>query len=551
MKRLSILLMALPLAAVLVLTVAFGSPYAPVVEPVVEIEEIWAIEDTRQESERPLIAELENDGMPLGYDAVDNTFYCPIGLETGDEWPEIHLTAPDAEDMRFVFVDDYAYDWCTEAVREGYRYQVMAYNDTHYSYFDVVFTGLMQVHIDSDVELGREDRPVQVTVHVPDGGSLETPARTHYRGGITVKFEKHPYKIEFTRTSDGRDKVYQDVPAFGQMNQFILIPMWFDNDMLRDRLSWALYGELVDAKEPYGARRHAYAEVFVNDRYEGVYLLLEPYDHETEIAKLGADHAASDSIYSSCPITEVEDRPTVDGEISPGYGYAMHVQGESDEPFDALEDFLEITLEEEDGEFVRRMMQQVDMEYMLRYHHLLQSFGLGDNVFNNQFIWASGGEDGYMYRFVPWDMDMSWGEDDHIEWILEEYDGWMYFPVMDRLLNLNPDNIRGRWADMWREMRGSVLTLENIEAKLTQFSHELNDSGAMLRNAERWGNDNPVSETFEILNYVQMRFDVMDGAVEYIENTPGDIPMLMYDDPEMESGVIYGFDGRENDGAMK
>ena len=60
-----------------------------------------------------------------------------------------------------------------------------------------------------------------------------------------------------------------------------------------------------------------------------------------------------------------------------------------------------------------------------------------------------------------------------------------------------------------------------------------------------------MSETFEILNYVQMRFAILDDLVTYVEQAPGDIPMLVYDDPEMESGVIYGFDGRENEGMMK
>jgi len=542
--------MILPLAAVIVFTVIFGSPYAPVVQPVMEIEEIWAIEDARQESGTPLVTELANHGVTMGYDRASNTFYCPIGLDHNDVWPDIHLTAPDAQGVSLVFVDDYTYDWCDEAVSEGYSYEVMAYTDTEFSYFNLVFTGLMQVCMDAETPLGKEDSPVEVSVCAP-GEMLQSHARTHYRGGITIKFDKHPYRVEFTRTSDGRSKIYQDVPGFGRMNQFILIPMWYDNDLMRDRLSWTIYGELVADDQPYGARRNAYAEVFVNDSYEGVYLMFEPYDHMAEIAKAGTAHTSTDSVYCTTPLYEEEIRPRTLDPFAQTRGIDMFVQAQGTEPFDRLEDYIEICQEQDDDTFVRRAFEQIDMESMMRYYHILQSFGLGDNLFNNMFIWSVNNNGKPLYRFIPWDMDMSWGEDDHIEWILEEYDGWMYFPLMDRLLNLSPDGLRTRWADMWRGMRASVLTEENIEEKLMRFSHELNDSGAMVRNAERWGNDNPVSETFEILNYVQMRFDILDRAVDYIENTPGDIPMLIYDDPEMESGVIYGFDGRENDGAMK
>ena len=194
MKKLKLLLAMFALAALMAATVMFGSPYAPVVQPVTEIEEIWAIEDARQESEHPLVTRLNNNGVPLAYDRQNNTFYCTLGLGHADVWPDIHLTAPGAQGVQLVFVDDYAYDYCADAVREGYPYQVMAYTEEEFFYFDLVFTGMMQVCIDAEETLGKEDKPVQVSVHTPQG-ALTSYARTHYRGGVTVKFEKHPYKI--------------------------------------------------------------------------------------------------------------------------------------------------------------------------------------------------------------------------------------------------------------------------------------------------------------------------------------------------------------------
>jgi len=549
MKKLKLLLIMLVLAATLAATVVLGSPYAPVVAPVAEIEEIWAIEDARQESDRPLVTRLENNGVPLAYDRESNTFYCTLGLGHEETWPQIHLTAPGAKGVQLVFVDDYSYDWCADALRDGYPYQVMAYTEEEFFYFDLVFTGMMQVCIDSEETLGKEDKPVRVSLHTPQG-ALTSHARTHYRGGVTVKFEKHPYKVEFTRTGDGRNKIMQEVPTLGQMDQFVLIPMWYDNDFLRDRLSWTLYGELVGSDVPYGARRHSYVELFVNGKYEGVYLLLEPYDHEKEIAKMGASHLETDWLYTSCPAWSIEDRPTIETQGNPPYRFALYRQMQGTDPFDVIRNYIDICLEPDDDRFAERMLEQMDIDSMLRYHLILQSFGLGDNVYNNQYIWAVREDDRFMYRFILWDMDMSWGENDHIEWIREDYDGWMYFPAADRLLNLRPE-IRARWAEMWQQMRQTVITKENIEEKLLKYSAELNDSGAFLRNAQRWNKDYSESDPFEILNYTDMRMELLDRTVEYIANTPGDIEMLMYDDPEQESGKIYGFDGREKDEMME
>ncbi|MBR5301308.1 MAG: CotH kinase family protein [Clostridia bacterium] len=547
MVRLKLLLGMLAMTALLVATVALFSPYAPLVAPAAEdIEAIWAIEDARRESAGPLVTRLENNGVPLAYDRESNTFYCTLGLGYEEAWPDIHLTAPGAKDVQLIFVDDYTYDWCADAIRDGYPYQVMAYTEDEFSYFDLVFTGLMQVCIHSGETLGKEDRPAEVSVHTPQG-ALKSHARTHYRGGVTAKFEKHPYKIEFTRTGDGRGKIMQEVPTLGQMDQFVLIPMWYDNDFLRDRLSWSIYGELVGSDVPYGARRHAYVELFVGDKHEGLYLLLEPYDHEKEIAKTGASHLETDWLYASCPAWSIEDRPTIDAvDFNPPYRFAMHRQTPGRDPFEGIKDYMAICMEQDDEVFAERMLKQVDIDSMLRYHLILQSFGLGDNVYNNQFVWAVREHDRFVYRFVLWDMDMSWGENDHIEWIREDYDGWMYFPAADRLLNLRPE-IRTRWADMWQQMRETVLTQENIEEKLLRYSAELNDSGAIVRNAQRWNKDHSVSDPFEIINYTAMRMQLLDRTVEYIAGTPGDIAMLMYDDPQQESGQIYGFGGREKD----
>ena len=547
MTRVKLLLGMLAMTALLVAAVLLGSPYAPLVEPAMEIEEIWAIEDARKESDEPLVTELENRGVPLAYDAQSNTFYCTLGLENGDEWPDVHLHAPDAAGVKLVFVDDYSYDWCADAIRDGYPYQVMAYTDEEFWYFDLVFTGLTQVCIQSDEVLDKQDHPARVSVITPQG-ALVSNARTHYRGGVTAQFEKHPYRVEFTRTGDGRRKTMMEVPSLGQMEQFVLIPMWYDNDFLRDRLSWTIYGEMVGADAPYGARRHAYVELFVNDQYEGVYLLLEPYDHEAEITKTGALHVQTDSVYATYPMRYAEqDRPTIEDKLVKDYGYALHHPALGRGAFDGISDYIEICAEADDEVFVRRVLEQVDLDSLLRYHLILQSFGLGDNVLNNQFIWAVGGEGKTKYRFIPWDMDMSWGENDHIEWIREDYDGWMYFAMADRLLNLNPDGVRERWAKMWQQLREDILTQENIEQKVMHYSAELNDSGAIVRNALRWSKDHSVSDPYEIINYTSMRFDILDRTVAYIAGEPGDIPMLIYDDPQAESGQIYGFDGREKE----
>lgn len=83
MKRFARLRLLLGMAALLgaaAAAVLLASPYAPVVEPCRDIEDIWAIEDAREESDVPLVTALKMNGVPLAYDAAENTFYCTLGL---------------------------------------------------------------------------------------------------------------------------------------------------------------------------------------------------------------------------------------------------------------------------------------------------------------------------------------------------------------------------------------------------------------------------------------------------------------------------------------
>ena len=111
MRKGKLLLTMLALFALLAAGVVLGSPYASVMAPAPQdIEEIWAIEDTREESDAPLVTALANHGVPLAYNAETNTFYCTLGLENMDTWPEMHLTAPGAPGVKLMFVDDYTHE---------------------------------------------------------------------------------------------------------------------------------------------------------------------------------------------------------------------------------------------------------------------------------------------------------------------------------------------------------------------------------------------------------------------------------------------------------
>lgn len=526
MKRLKLFLMMMVLLSLMAAVVVFRSPYAPVAGGPVDIEVLWAIEDARTESEVPLITQLENHGVPLAYDQNENLFYCTLGLENGDEWPQLHLTAPGAQGVSICFSDDYTYDWCDEAIRKGYSYELMVYTDKEYHYTNIVFTGLPVLSLETEQTIADTDTPAWVTIGKFGEQTVKSYARTHLRGGLSRGSEKPAYKLEYTRYADGTDKIQRMTPGIGETDEFVLLPMAFDGLLMRDRLSWDVYGRMNDHRKNFRTRPTSYVEVIVNGEYAGVYLMMQPFDIENELQAKGMGHVRSDGVYRTCVSYMSSDRALLEHPFREGAGYEAFYSMNTENPFDALSEYLNLLHTAGDDAFYKKGIQSIDIQDMLNMQILLQAGGMTDNVFNNLYIWAEKTQSGYVYHYIPWDMDLSWGlkkED-----IGEQFENWMYFPVADRLINLDIDQqIRSEFLHLWKKARNDVLNIEAIEALTDQYEHELNDSGAMRRNAECWGTEVYIADAQEILEFAEIRFDLLNETIERIAAEPGESALFL------------------------
>ncbi|MBR5301310.1 MAG: CotH kinase family protein [Clostridia bacterium] len=513
MKRIQLLAMMAALLAGLCCVVLLASPYAPVVAPAPEdIEVIWAIEDARVESDVPLVTALENHGMRLGYDAQENTFYCPIGLNTGDEWPQLHLTAPGAKGVELVFVDDYSYDWPADALCDGYPYQILAYTDTEFAYAQIVFTGLPVVTIETADAITYEDTAAQVTMASPEGG-MTARAMTHLRGAGSAFSEKKSYKIDFVHGQKDSSAI-AEVPGLGQADNIILLAGVLDPSLIRDRLSWDAYAMIAQADEPYGPRRTQYAEVFVNDRYAGVYIMMEPVDNGEELQKRGQSAPMTDSVYRSAQIAYAGERAYIENAARADSIYEVYHAPDMSRAFDALQAYVKLeTLpqgEAYDAEFERLAMAHIDLESIMRYYLFVQGGGMSDNVYNNMYVVASRENGKIVYRFAPWDMDLTWGRfmDSSGE---DFYHDLFTFGVVARMLEIDAGGVtRSTLTDMWRQMRETVFTLENVERMVEGYVYELDASGAYMRDALRWHGEERLADGYEIVTFAAEHFPALD-----------------------------------------
>ena len=510
--RLKILAAILLLLAMAAAVVWLASPYAPVVEGYKEIEEIWEIEDAREESETPLVTSLLNHGLPIGYDQTENTFYCPVGLGYTETWPEIHLTAPDAKDVRICFVDDYTYDACSDALWDSRMYEILVYTDTHYNYAYMVFTALPQVILTSQQELlPHEDVPVSFAMATAEGDYVETYARAHERGDTSLRATpKHGVKVEFTRKADGSKKTQINMPLLGQTDEFILLSGSMDDQLIRDFLCWKLHGGISEESETMGARDVHYVEMFINNRYQGIFLIMRPYDYADEMAKAGMHAPERDSLYRLAGRSVYEfDKPLAQDHRN--IYYEQHYGPEGIEPFAPLAPYFDLFAEKDNAVFCEKAEKYLDLDSVIRYGLLVQACGMTDNEMNNLYIWAHMTENGPVYRFSPWDMDSSFGKNDE-----ENSEVWYGFELFDRLLELDCGGSRERLRRIWKEMRETAFSDENLTGLIEEYTRLMNDTGAFYRDALRWSKDYTYADAYNIQAYVMARMQMMDRRIEEI-----------------------------------
>lgn len=511
----------------------FSVPIMEIVASLPEIEVIWEIEDTKTLSEEPILKELYRDGKPLPKDQT-GTFYCSLGLSMGDEWPELYFSLP--KGYSACFADDYLWDACCDAIAQGNRYRILIWTDEVYSYQDIVFTGLPVVCLTCNVEAEEiliEDVPVELLFSAPDK-VLISHARIHRRGGSSfhANIEKRGYRVELTRNTDGSRKVRQDLPVFGEADTFVLLPLAEDQMKLRERMAWELWNNMCGDVKPFGRRIVFYCEVLLNGDYRGVYLAMQPYDVETELS--ATDMAAGSAVYRTSVSQFLRGRPAVQHPKIPTGSYRVYFSPESN-PESGIEPYIRLINEEDDEAFKILFSKLADTESLLRYDLFVQACALADNIFNNMYICILHENGGISIHVAPWDLDLSFGR--RPEEIGQNYEYWIWYPLFDRALLLDCEHLRARLTEQWQEYRQNIFSEENITKLAEGFAEELNRSGAMVRDAERWELDQYISEYQNILDYWFIRMTVLDEAIAQISE--GDVNFLTFSQYHEKGGPIW------------
>jgi spore coat protein H len=188
------------------------------------------------------------------------------------------------------------------------------------------------------------------------------------------------------------------------LKSFVLKNLWNDPSMLRERLALTMFSRLGQP-----ASRHSYCRLYINNEFQGLYIILESVDNQFLTRTLGENNG-----YLYSYQLQSEWRGEYLGEELNAYKDRFEPQNHEKETdamlYLPIHDWLREVNHSDDGVWRDRVEEYVDLSQFMTHVatevFLAENDGLiGATGMNNFFLYRAAGTK--RHRFLPWDKDSS------------------------------------------------------------------------------------------------------------------------------------------------
>ena len=493
-------------------------------------EEISRLLATHSQAAEPFFTELAFSGEQLPYDRNTSTFYLPLNMET-DIWESGQLTSL-ASGVSLIFEEDFTGADKQETIKNGTKFRFYAVRDGEYQECWLTVTGLSVVSIETEADADAEifggsayfwDSSTKVD------WTSSSILEANIRGNTSRTYEKKGYKLSLKKQNKNGEIVEDKKSLFGLRNddEWLLNAMYSDSSKIRDKLSADIWAEIgayqEEFPEAYFGTRMTYVEVFFNHEYWGLYVLMEPVDSKqldrTKEGEGGQEEYSYKSVTPQDVSTEELLNQEAYGETLSGFelkGSHTVIDRTSWEP---LLSYLELRDLSDDEAFAAAASELTDREGALDIWIYLQAVLGIDNRGKNMYYVAKNRGNRQVVYFAPCDMDITWGDalsegtGDNV-WdvglftaLYSERINWSFG---DRLIELDVDGSCDYVSERWKELRQGVLSDESLTEEIDGLIHQVRDSGALERDAERWPDSNSGQDYELFVRMALYRMKILD-----------------------------------------
>lgn len=429
----------------------------------------------------------------------------------------------------------------------------------------------------------------QIRVNDPatDGEDELLCMRSHWRGNTSLGRAKKNYAVKLT-DADGQS-IDRKLLGFRSDNNWVLDAAFIDPSRVRNRVSTDIWNDYHVApyygeQEPKArtATRGRMVEVFLNDAYDGIYCMTEKLDRkQLKLKKLqireengfevvdptqhGIIYKAVEWDYTSYFgggsgdfAGVLPSEPSNEHDAWGGWEIKYPDLGDG-EPIDwrPLYDHVAFVATCSDAAFRREAAQRFDLP-ALRDYYLLQEMALAhDNSAKNIYWFIYDAAESTKLSLAPWDFDGTWGRiwngttgNSLPDKTLRDFAGSNFSTnkIYSLLMRLNVDGWNDELARRYVELRRTgVFDAGNLYERFARYFSLLRDSGATLRETDRWNGNSGFELDFDaelpyIREWIDTHVAVLDAFYGYDSQVGIDAPLNSVATP---GGFdVYSPDGR-------
>ncbi|MDX2431256.1 MAG: CotH kinase family protein [Bacteroides sp.] len=408
------------------------------------------------------------------------------------------------------------------AVRINQAYELIASNGDQIDTFRMMFTTIPLLRIlhtkaipwEPKVESWLQLQYGDKAGNKPSTILFESDAGIEYRGITANKFEKRAYGIELWENKFRED---QSVPLLGMAygEDWILDAMYIDKLRMRNKVSFEIWNSMNTSapgkSETRTGIRMEYVELFLNQRYQGIYCLGEKMDEkfidfaDSQDEKGGLMYKTYGNNDGSTTFFSYDSEPPGPDIEWDGWEQIFPDKVVS---WDPLIDLRKLVTMEEDENFVSGIGTVLDLDNVANFYLFLNLIMGWDNTGKNVFL-ARYDQDSKFF-FIPWDLEATWGRN----WMMEDQkpNGIVFNGLYDRLIELNAGAFSDNISVIWSDYRSNVFQRETLTQRFGKQYELLEKNGVIQRENLRWDLDLDLDEEYlYISDWIEKRLEVLDS----------------------------------------
>ena len=309
--------------------------------------------------------------------------------------------------------------------------------------------------------------------------ALQTPVEIRLRGNTSRRFPKQGYRLKLV--DDRGEKRKLSLCGLRADDDWMLNPMYADTSKLREALSYWLWAQINRCGRAASSASTAWAELWLNGEYRGLYGVQERVDRK----QVDADRRAG-ILYK----VSANDAPSVEalkeaGDAMACGGFELAFAGLAViRPWLPAADYMAL-LTGGEGPGIARLSETNAVDYTL-WCMLTQA---RDNHFKNMYIHCAPEGGGYTLYRIPWDLNYTLGDQwdgdsaatNHVRYAVGA-------PALDDVARLRltagDAGFMAALGDRWAELRAGAITEERLLNRARGLFETLYP--AILRDTERW-----------------------------------------------------------------